>query len=335
MHNSKLWQIEELITQLNENDHFVLITHVSPDGDAIGSSIALFRMLRSLNKKVCFVCDGDIPANLTRMKDTENMSRDLPEGFVPKVAIAVDCADYSRLGSMISIFDNAPLKIVIDHHISNDGFGQINCIDSECAATGEIIYSIAKAMDLPLDKNIAEALYIALISDTGNFSYSNTTGNTMRVAGDLVEAGINLSGIQQALFHERTLEKTRLIGHCMVNAKMYLNNTLAISWLTWEERKALAAETETGGVVEMLRDIQGVEVAVFAKENENGEYKVSLRSKEFVDVCEIAINFEGGGHKRAAAFASSLPADEIERHLIGTIAEACAQHAKEMELGMS
>ncbi len=310
-------------------DDFVLIAHIAPDGDAIGSTAALLFVLEALGKRVQVICDGDPPRDLKELPGADRFLH--YEELFRKVkrsnkwcAIAVDCADRGRLGTTVSLFDDAPMRIVIDHHVSNDGFGTIDLIDGKAAATGELVARLADELGVAIDVQMATCLYAAIASDTGSFAYSNTTGETLRLAGRLVDLGIDMPGLQRELFHTRTLAKTRLIALCLQGFSLHYGGKVSLRIITGDELRASDLLTcDSNGVIEFLRDIEGVEVAVYARQLAGGLFKVSLRSQESVDVAAIAARYEGGGHIRAAGFSwRGSDRDALKAELLRLVGDA-------------
>lgn len=311
--------MREIAQIIRQNDGVMLISHISPDGDTLGSACALLLALRAMGKKACAVCEGLPSANLRRMPFIDQISREAP--FEPQVAIAVDCADARRIGDFVQHFERAPINIAIDHHATNGGYGQVNWIDPHASATGEMIYSLIKELGVEIGRDIATCLYIALSTDTGNFSYSNTTGNTLRIAAELLETGFDMTGLHRDLFRVRSFARSRLLGIALERAQLHFEGRMVMSSLTYKEVGAVGSENAINeGVIDMLRDIEGVEVAVYMHQTAEGIYRVSFRSNSYVDVCAIALEFGGGGHIRAAGCGIHGELEEIQSKIIAAVA---------------
>ncbi|MEI6102130.1 MAG: bifunctional oligoribonuclease/PAP phosphatase NrnA, partial [Eubacteriales bacterium] len=289
----------EILTAIRERNNFSVLTHINPDGDALGSLFALNAALRKMGKTSTALLLAPMPRKYVleeinadfKLYDSTDKNYDC--------VISVDCADFNRLGEAKNLFAEK-FSINIDHHSSNNGFGNISHIAME-AANGEIIYDLIEALGVPIDKSIAAALYIAVSSDTGNFTYENTTAKTFERCASLVAAGINVSRIANRLYNEKSLESTLLIGKVISNLRLYFGGQVAVTHISLaelQETGASAEDCET--VINYARDIDTVEMAVFVRQMRERAYKVSFRSKEKVNVLEIAQQFSGGGHVRAA-----------------------------------
>lgn len=304
--------LKDIADVLNREDDFLLFSHVSPDGDTLGSNLALMTALKKMGKKVQSVVDGHPPHALMDMPGFSMMEEPGHVKEIPRCAIAIDCADTARLGEALPIFESAPIRLVIDHHISNEGFGDWNYIDAKSAATGEIMVALLEEMGVALDEEIARYLYIAIASDTGGFAYSNTRGATLRAAAQLLDVGIPFASIYDRLFRERSVAKSRMVGTVLSRFSLRLGGKMISSVLDWATLLEInAADSDSDGIVEQLRDVEGVEIAVYIREFASGKYKVSLRSMETVDVAAIAGKFGGGGHIRAAGFTWTGRPEEI------------------------
>lgn len=295
-------EIEGLRAFIQERDGFTIIAHMSPDGDALGSSLALLWLLRKLGKRAEAVCADPVPQLYAFLPLAEAVL--LPKDAIgyPN-AIAVDCADRARLGEAAGLFAGAEATCNIDHHPTNDAYAHYNLVNPGAAATGELIYWLSQSLGVRPEADFAACLYTALMTDTGNFAYSNTTGETMRIAGDLLEAGADGYGLNLRVYRNSSLAKLRLLGQAIMNIRLYREGTVGITSLTRQEMADSGAlEEDTEGVVDCLRDIQSVEIALFLKESDAGAWKVSLRSKLHADVGAIAARLGGGGHARAAGY---------------------------------
>ena len=297
--------LNDVARKLKALDEFTIIAHISPDGDTIGSSLALLSMLKSLGKTAQVICDGFIPKQYHFMLGETDIIC-LPEDSLRyKNVIAVDCAAKDRLGTAQKHFDAAELSMCIDHHETNSGYAELNYIDGKAAATGEIILRLADELGILLDKEIATRIYTAILTDTGRFCYSNTTPDTHRAAARLHEAGIDAANICSHIYQSEPISKLMIQAKALENLELHFGGRLAVTTITQSEMNAVRALSgDTDGIVEILRSIEGVEVSVFIREGKDGSYKVSLRSKEYVDVSGIAKRFAGGGHTHAAGFTS-------------------------------
>lgn len=294
--------MDKIIEKLRLSNDIVLLVHESPDGDAIGSIIALYRALKKMRKNVeAFI--EKIPSNceflISSIGEEIKVFEDMDENRKYDLCIALDCGDADRMGKAKVLFENANNTICIDHHYTNVGYANLNYIEGEAAATGEILYDMLSKMDI-IDKEIAMALYAAVSSDTGNFRHNNTQKHTFDIAGSLVEYGIDVSKISYHLFSETSLNRMRFMGNLLQNVEVELDGKVGILIAKKEDIERFNVnDSELEGMVDFARDIKGTEVGIFIKPH-NEMYKVSLRSNGNVDISEVAGKFNGGGHKFAA-----------------------------------
>ena len=292
-----------IIEKINSAKKIVLLAHESPDGDAVGSIVAIYRILRCLGKEV----DGfieKVPVNCAFLLNSIGKEiKTFDEADFCKIydlCIALDCGDLDRMGEAKVLFTNAKDTICIDHHFTNESFASANYIEPLAAATGEIIFDLAKEMKVSLDKEIATALYAAIVSDTGNFSHNNTTKRTFEIAGELIGYGVDITKISFHMFSETSLNRMIFLGKLLQNVEIFLDGKLAILTAKQEDIDEYKLEqSELDGMVDYARYIKGVEVGIFLKPR-GDIFKVSLRSNGKVDVSGIAMTFNGGGHKFAA-----------------------------------
>lgn len=285
---------------IEAGDRFSLICHVSPDGDTLGSALALQRFMHMLGKKCEVVCEDEVLALYRFMQGAENIKK--PEEAVGyPCVISVDCADAERMGKAKAIFDKAEHTANIDHHGTNICYAEDNYVN-HTAACGELIYELIRSFDLTPDRGMAECLYTALMTDTGSFAYSNVTPDTMRIAGELIGCGANNAEINMHIYRNVPLSKAKMHAYAMTNAKLYEENRVAIAHLTTAEIESFGAtESQCDGIVENLRDISTVEISIFIKQS-GADAKVSLRAKRCANVSRIASKKQGGGHERAAGY---------------------------------
>ena len=294
--------MDKIIEKLRLSNDIVLLVHESPDGDAIGSIIALYRALKKMGKNVeAFI--EKIPSNceflISSIGEEIKVFEDMDENRKYDLCIALDCGDADRMGKAKVLFENANNTICIDHHYTNVGYANLNYIEGEAAATGEILYDMLSKMDI-IDKEIAMALYAAVSSDTGNFRHNNTQKHTFDLAGSLVEYGIDVSKISYHLFSETSLNRMRFMGNLLQNVEVELDGKVGILIAKKEDIERFNVnDSELEGMVDFARDIKGTEVGIFIKPH-NEMYKVSLRSNGNVDISGVAGKFNGGGHKFAA-----------------------------------
>ncbi len=299
----------EMIDQIIQSNKVLIFTHVAPDGDTIGSAIGLQRALEKAGKKVKVVCSDLVPQNLLYMDKVKEIAK--PQNYLAKdfdLAIAVDVSDQLRLGESEELFFAIDQNIQIDHHGTNPHYAKLNFVDESASATGIIMFDLIETLNISLDKEISTALYTGLTIDTGNFSFDNTTAETLEVASKLVSYGVEVNKINRLLFREKSVEQTKILAKALSSLTYYENHQIAGMCLTKEELKNILPE-ETDGIVNYGIDITGVKMAFFGKETENG-IKFSLRSIVPYDVAKIAGLFHGGGHPLAAGCTIKAPMEE-------------------------
>lgn len=292
-----------IIEKINNSKSICLLVHESPDGDAIGSMIGLFKALSILGKEVTGFIEKK-PVNCEFLLDTIGKEiktfSEIDFNKEYDLCIALDCGEIDRMGDAKALFSNAKDTACIDHHFTNDSFANANYIDPEAAATGEIIFYLLKEMNIELNNEIATAIYSAIVSDTGNFRHNNTTKKTFSIAGELVEYGVDITKVSYHLFSETSLNRMIFMGRLLQNVEIFCDGKLAILTANKKDIEELnLSQSELDGMVDYARYIKGVEVGIFIKPY-NDIYKVSIRSNGRVDVSGIAQKFNGGGHKFAA-----------------------------------
>ena len=312
--------IEALAEWLRERDDVVLIGHLSPDGDAVGSTLGLCRALNRLGKRAVTCLPGGVPKLYAHLPGADAV---IPAGeplpFEPRTAFSVDVSEYSRMGdAACAVFDACPHRAVLDHHATNQGFGQVMMLDGKAASAGELAVGLAEALGAPLDREMAECFFVAISTDTGHFNYTNTRRQTFEAAAKCVAAGIDVETITSRLYRTRSLGRTRLLG--LVLAKLHVSEDGAMAWATltremFEAAGALPEDNE--GIVNYLLEIEGVQFAVLASDR-GGQAKLSLRSKPPLDVAAaVALPLGGGGHACAAGVTLDASLDEaVQRALV-------------------
>lgn len=289
----------EILSSIQKSVKIAILSHVMPDGDSIGSSLALLSTLKQMGKESKFILDDPVPPIYQFLKgaDAVESSQSL-EDF--DLVIALDCGDIERLGTCRDDISGKTI-INIDHHPSNTLFGTYNWIDKDAAATAELIYELLQALETPIDEAIAECLYVGLSTDTGHFQYSNTVPKTFTIAGELLTYGVKASEVYEKLYKNTTKEKIQLIRKALENLEFYCGDRIASIYLTQEQMQEIGVkEGDSDGLINFPRDIDTVEAAVLFKETEKGIIKVGFRSKRVLDVCQIAQHFGGGGHVKAS-----------------------------------
>jgi phosphoesterase RecJ-like protein len=303
---------------LRGHDRFLVTTHENPDGDALGSLLAMKLALTQLGKDVRTYLAGStpLPQEYAFMRLDDDLLRELPDDAAERVLVAVDCANESRLGPDPEILMSAPLVLNIDHHHDNTRFGDVDLVVSHASSTGEVLSDLFRELGVRVTPEIAEALYIALVTDTGRFQYTNTTPKTLRLAAELVEAGANIHRVFQGVYESVQFAKLKLLARALERAQVFEGGRLVVSHLLREDFTDVgAAEPYAEGIIDYLRAVEGADMAVLIREpprSDGPTRRVSLRaSVDELDVSAIARRWGGGGHRQAAGFSSEAPVDEL------------------------
>ncbi|KJS48391.1 bifunctional oligoribonuclease/PAP phosphatase NrnA [Desulfosporosinus sp. BICA1-9] len=313
--------IEEMIRVLRKAPKVALFSHVSPDGDCIGSMLAIGLALEKMGKEVTYYNPNPVPNNLKFLPGSSRVSQELPNPQ-PKTLLFVDCTDLGRVNLSITDLSEESIVLNLDHHISNQLFGHVNCIDAQASAVGELAFTLIQQLGVKIDEEIATNLYTAIVTDTGCYQYSSTTAQTHRLTADLLDKGIDIQDIHHHIFDQKPLAQVKLLQYALNGLGIYAEGQLAIMTLSLEDfRKSKADQEVSDGLVNHIRSIAGVEVAVLLKEVGPQEIKGGLRSNLWLNVNEIAAQFGGGGHKRAAGCTFRIPMAEAKQNIISAIEE--------------
>ena len=310
---------KEIGRALREHQHFVVLSHVRPDGDALGSQLGLGLSLQQLGKDVRIWNEEGMLEKYSFLPRAELLTKPPATAEQVDVVVALDTAIQNRLGNTLASISSAKLWINIDHHISNPGYGDLVLIDPDAPATGEIIFRLIKSQGLPMDHDIAENLYAAISTDTGSFQYPKTSAQTFEIIAELVRAGdLDVGRISQQLYENyprRRLELLRELLRTMRFSECGRVATFSLSLNTAAELGVIPEDNE--GLIDHLRAIHGVIVAVFFEELSDGKVRVSMRSKdERIDVCAICQKFGGGGHALAAGARVRGTLAEVEQKVL-------------------
>ena len=290
--------ISDAVAFLKEHTDFLLVAHVAPDGDTLGSCLALQRLLAQLGKRARVISDDPVPHLYAFLPDADQVLG--PDAAVDAEAyVAVDCADAGRAGTIWQRVGERP-SLCIDHHVTNPAFAQVNYIE-DCAATGELICLLYAAFDQPISPQAGVCLYTAIATDTGNFAYSSVTSRTFALMGKVMESGFDLPECNRLLYRNERLQKLRMTARTVENAKLYRDGQIIVATLSKAETEAVGGlKADADGIIDRLRDVETVIAACFLREEGENEVKLSLRSKAKVDCAALAKAYHGGGHVRAA-----------------------------------
>ncbi|HJX32617.1 MAG TPA: bifunctional oligoribonuclease/PAP phosphatase NrnA [Solirubrobacterales bacterium] len=316
--------IERVAAELRSRDRFLLTAHEGPDGDALGSLLGMHHLLTQLGKdSVMFMAAKEFPLPIEyRFLPLEEVFHEPPADMADRTVIFLDCGNIDRMP--VDFLTEGADIINVDHHHDNTRFGDLNLVDTEASCTAEIVYELAILLGARITKEIASALYVGLITDTGKFMYENTDATTHRIAAELIEAGIDVDDTYRRLYEHVPLEKLRLVARALDGIQRCCNDLLVVTYITTADYEETGAGEEmTEGIIDHLRSVEGTKVAAVIRDlgsRGRAARKVSLRSSEGdVDVSAIARKSGGGGHKRAAGFSSDLELDELITFICGEV----------------
>lgn len=282
---------------------YVVLPHIYPDGDTIGSSVSIYNYLNTISNDVYLVLNDPFPENLEFLDNGKFISlNDFEELKINNyIVVAIDSSDLTRVEDRMSIVEKAKSVFNIDHHITNENYGDVNVVDVDASATGEVIFEILSDNDYQFKKDDLNALYAAISTDTGSFKYSNTSAVAMRIVAELIDRGLDVNFVNVALYQNKPFDQIKSLNLALSTLKLKFDEKVAIGYINNDLlRENDLYDPETDGIVEFFRDIKGVEVSIFLKESETNVYKVSLRSKYDFNVSKLAMRFGGGGHIKAA-----------------------------------
>ncbi|HEX2944584.1 MAG TPA: bifunctional oligoribonuclease/PAP phosphatase NrnA [Clostridia bacterium] len=329
--------LDRIAEEIKASRCVAIIPHVTADGDALGSSFALALVLTGMGKKADVLLEESVPlvyrflpgaefsyvyaAEPADVEESNGMRESGEKRY--DLVMALDCGDIERLGSRRKVFDSCIKTVNIDHHQTNTGFARLNHTNTASSATGEIIYELTGALGLKPGKDAATSLYAAIATDTGGFRYSNTTPRTHEIAAELIKLGVDVADVSQRVFDITSYGKVKLMGAAIRNLELFEDGKLAIMAVTNEMIKNSAArEEDSDGIINVARNIRGVEAAAMLRQLDNGEIKVNLRSNNYIDVAVIASRHKGGGHKRAAGFTETGVLERVKENVINDLKDA-------------
>jgi bifunctional oligoribonuclease and PAP phosphatase NrnA len=314
--------LEAVAQAIRSHDRFLVTTHENPDGDALGSLTAMHRALLQLGKDSVMYLAGatPLPGEYAFMGLAE-LARTLPADAAERVLVAVDCANESRLGPDPDVLHQAPFTIDIDHHHDNSRFGDVNLVVADASSTGEVLRDVFEELGVDVTPEIAEPLYIALVTDTGRFQYANTTPKALRLAAELVEAGADVHKVFQGVYESVQFGKLKLLARALERAAVYEGGGLVVSYLLRDDFAQVGAvEPYSEGIIDFLRAVEGADMAALIREPPRGgspARRISLRaSHDELDVSAIARKSGGGGHRQAAGFSSDESVEAITAFIV-------------------
>jgi phosphoesterase RecJ-like protein len=303
--------MDQITNRLLSSNHIFLASHTNPDGDAVGSTIAMGILLSEIDKKVTLYNESLIPAVYRFLPRVEMIKNSIAPHSDFDTAIILDCSDLHRIGRLASWVNHIPTIINIDHHISNTRFGNFQLIDASASSTAEIVYRLIKKMGIEISKAIADSIYTGILTDTGSFRFSNTNQVAFAICQEMVERGVDPSDIAQHVYGRYSLGRIKLLNLALDSIEIFHNGKLSIMTITQEMLNKTGTRAEDiDGLINYARRIEDVKIAALIHEKQNGrqrlkgteQFHISLRSDGTVDVAAIAASFGGGGHRTAAGF---------------------------------
>jgi phosphoesterase RecJ-like protein len=317
--------IERVAAELRSRERFLLTAHEGPDGDALGSLLGMHHMLGQLGKdSVMFMAAKEFPLPIEyRFLPLEEVFHEPPADMADRAVVFLDCGNIDRMPvEFLSDGDN--FRINVDHHHDNTLFGDVNLVDTTASCTAEIVYRLAILLGAEITPEMAAALYVGMVTDTGKFMYENTNAGTHRIAAELIDAGVEVDETYRRLYEHVPLEKLRLVSRALDGIQRYCGEKLVVAYVTAADYEASGAGEEmTEGIIDHLRSVDGSKVAALIRDQGDrgrAARKVSLRSSGGdIDVSAMARMHGGGGHKRAAGFSTDLELDELVDFLCGEV----------------
>ena len=292
--------IRQISDVIRNNGSFLVTTHEGPDGDAVGSSLGLALFLRALGKDVHVHYQDPVPDLYTFLPGADTVSRSIPDRDFD-VAFVLDIGERRRAGKEFCSFTRVKTVVNLDHHLACDNFGDFNLIDCTAAATGVLVYRVISDFGYQIDRDTALCLYVAILTDTGSFRYSNSNREAFAAAGELINTGINAWSVAEKLYESQPRERLELLSRCMQTLEMFANGQAAAVTITLPMYQETGGNAElTDGFVNYPRSIRGVEVAVIFRQLDEHSWKIGFRSKGTVNVAAFSQSLGGGGHHNAA-----------------------------------
>ena len=329
MQNTINWQ--RFADIVHSASKIVLTIHQRPDGDCIGSALAMRQILLHLGKEVRVIAPHKTPPTLAFLDPhddimpLENMT-DEDTRWLQAVDLffVLDTSSWAQLGDMATPFrESSAKKIVLDHHVKGNDIGAEIFIDSDAEATGALVAQAADALNVPITAEIAQPIFVALATDTGWFRFASVTSDTFRTAAKLVDAGVPIDGMYRELYEQESLGRIRLIGRTLSKTESYLDNQLFVTWIMLDDFEAAGARSsDSEDIINMLLQVRGGKMAVLISELKDKTFKVSFRSRCSVDCSVLAAQFNGGGHKKAAGAFLTFPFDQTKQVLIEAVTKA-------------
>ena len=305
-------------TAIKKNSKFLISSHINPEGDSIGSQIAMAILLKKLGKEAVILNESPTPHFLQFLPGAENILKEISVDLHFQAAIILDCPDLTRIGNISRYIEKDTVLINIDHHVSNINFGKYNWVDLGISSTGEMIFDLYEAFKAGIEYDEAVAMYVSIMTDTGSFRYTNTSSKTHKIAAKLIDIGIKPYEIYGKIYETSSIQDMNLLGEALRTLKVTPDGKVAWLWVTKEALKNTKASLEgTEGIINFARSIEGVDIAILFRETGTEDrIKVSFRSKGRVDVNKLASFFNGGGHVTASGCTVFGKMEEVEKKVL-------------------
>ena len=314
--------MQQVIEAIKKYNKFLITAHVNLEGDSLGSQLGMKALLDSLGKTAVIVDNDAVPDHYKFLPKALEVSNKLDGEIDFEAAIILDCPTLKRIGKVRNLLAKGKFIINVDHHISNEKFGDINWVDPNASSAGEMVYKIYKEMGIGLTKETALALYIAILTDTGSFNYDNTSSVTHEIAGELLGYGIDPASVSESVYERRSIADIKFLGLVLSTIKLNDSQDVAYLEITNKMLKITGADlVKSEGFVNYARSIEKVKVAIIFKEDANGKINVSFRSKGDVDVNKIASAFGGGGHVKASGCVAEGSLADVEKKVLDKVNE--------------
>lgn len=320
--------MQKVIEAIRRYKRFLVTAHVNPEGDSLCSQLAMKELLSIIGKTGVIVNNDIVPEHYKFLPKADEISTDLTKKVDFEAALVLDCPTIRRIGGVKALIPAGKPIINIDHHISSEHFGDYNWVDPNASSTGEMVYRLFREFDIPLTREVALCLYIAILTDTGSFNYENTSRLTHEIAGELLGYGLDPAMVSESVYERRSIEDIKFLGLVLSTLKVNLAGDVA--WL--EMTRTMMADTgadmaKSEGFINYARSIDGVKIAILFKEDKRDHNKVniSFRSKGDIDVNGIAAYFGGGGHTKASGCMLSGTLDEVEKRVLDKVEEILAR----------
>ena len=314
--------MKEIVSEINKHKKFIITAHINLEGDSLGSQLAMKELIKGLGKEALIVDSDAVPGQYKFLPNTSEISNKIDKKIDFDAILVLDCPNLKRIGRVNDLITKDKVIINIDHHISNEKFGTVNWVDPSASSAGEMVYKLFGAMNVPLTKEAALSLYIAILTDTGSFNYENTSGVTHKIAGELLGYGLDPASVSESIYDRRSVSDIKFLALVLSTIKINKEGDVAYLEITKDMLKKTGSNISTSeGFVNYARSIDKVKVAMIFKEDLSmpGKVSVSFRSKGGVDVNKIAANFGGGGHKNAAGCSLNMALNKAIRTIIPRI----------------